>query len=505
MQYVLGIDVSTTGAKALLVDECGKVVASEVAEYPLSTPRPLWSEQDPEDWWTGAKLSISRALAHSGVTGKDVVGIGLTGQMHGLVCLDGHGRVLRPAILWNDQRTGPQCERITRLIGVQQLLAWTGNLALPGFTAPKVLWVREREPEVYARIRHILLPKDYIRYKLTGDFATDKAGAAGTLLLDIGKRDWSSQMLYALNIPREWLPPCHEGPDSTGITSEEAASTTGLAAGIPVVAGGGDQSAQAVGVGAVSPGTVALTLGTSGVVFAPTAEPSIEAQGRLHAFCHAVPSRWHLMGVMLSAAGALRWYHDALEPGSSYDDFLSPATRIPAGSEGLLFLPYLTGERTPHADPNARGAFVGLTVRHSRGHMIRSLLEGVAFGLRDSLELLRSAGVGGVEQIRISGGGARSPLWRQIIADVLNCQLVTVDVTEGAAHGAALLAGVGTGVWPDVDRACAEVVHVLEREDPDGSRAERYEELYPIYRDLYGALKSPHDALTAFDVEEADH
>lgn len=499
MTYVLGIDISTTGAKALLVDERGTVAASASTEYTLSTPRPLWSEQDPADWWDGIQTSIRLALKHANIDGSQIAGIGLTGQMHGLVLLDDQGNVLRPAMLWNDQRTGPQCEWITKQVGLEQLLAWTGNPALTGFTAPKIVWVREHEPHVYAQVKQILLPKDYIRFKLTDTYATDMAGAAGTLLLDITTRDWSPGMLEALDIPHDWLPPCHEGPQITGRISKAAAAATGLKADTPVVGGGGDQAAQAVGVGAVKPGIIALTLGTSGVVFSPTAEPIIEPNGLLHAFCHAVPGRWHMMGVMLSAAGALRWYHDITDPDASYDDFLAEAADVPAGCEGLAFLPYLTGERTPYPDPNARGAFVGMTVRHTQAHMKRAVLEGVAFGLRDSLELLRAGGVK-IEQIRASGGGTRSALWRQILADVMNCELVTVNTTEGAAYGAALLAGVGGGVWPDVDGACEATIRLTDHVTPQKEVAVQYEEMYRIYHNLYPALKPSFDALTAFDL-----
>ena len=385
------------------------------------------------------------------------MGIGLTGQMHGLVLLDANGSVLRPAILWNDQRTGAQCDEMTRLVGAQRLLSITGNPALTGFTAPKILWVRENEPAVFQRARHILLPKDYIRYLLTGEFAIDCAEASGTSLLDIKQRNWSQEILKVLEIPGDWLPKVFEGPQVTGTVSRRAAEITGLAVGTPVIGGGGDQAAQAVGVGAITPGIIALTLGTSGVVFAPTDQPFIEPQGRLHAMCHSAPpgsgSGWHLMGVMLSAAGSLRWFRDTLAPGTSYDDLLAPARAIPAGCEGLLFLPYLTGERTPYPDPLARGAFVGLTIRHNRDHMARSVLEGVAFGLRDSMELVRGAGLGAIRQVRVSGGGSRSPLWRQILADVMDCELVTVNVTEGASYGAALLAGVGAGHLADGRRS----------------------------------------------------
>jgi xylulokinase len=413
----------------------------------------------------------------------------MTGQMHGLVMLDGSGNVLRPAILWNDQRTAAQCDEIRARLGKSRLVQLTGNDALTGFTAPKILWVREHEPEVYARTAHILLPKDYIRYRLTGGYATDKAGAAGTLLMDIKTRDWSLEVLDALDIPAGWLPKTHEGPEVTGRISAEAAAATGLAAGTLVVGGGGDQAAQAVGVGAVEPGIVALTLGTSGVVFASTGEPFVEPEGRLHAFCHAVPGCWHLMGVMLSAAGSLRWYRDTVAPDMTFDALLAPAADVPPGSEGLLFLPYLTGERTPHPDPLARGAFVGLTVRHTRAHMTRAVLEGVAFGLRDSFELMRTVGLAELRQVRVSGGGAKSALWRQILANVLGVELVTVNTTEGAAYGAALLAGVGAGSWPDVDAACQATVRLTGSIEPQPGIAALYEKAYARYCQLYPALK----------------
>ncbi len=487
--YLLGIDVSTTGVKALLVDAGGQVLGSATTPLDLSTPRPLWSEQDPADWWQGAVVSVRQVLRVTGTQGDQVAAIGLTGQMHGLTLLDETGEVLRPAILWNDQRTGPQCDQIRERLGKARLIELTGNDALTGFTAPKILWVREHEPETYAKIRHVLLPKDYLRFKLSGAYATDRAGAAGTLLLDVKQRDWSAEVFQALDIPADWLPPTHEGPEVTGHVSVDAARATGLKAGTPLVAGGGDQAAQAVGVGAVEPGVIALTLGTSGVVFAPTPQPLIEPEGRLHAFCHAVPGRWHLMGVMLSAAGSLRWYRDTLAPGVDFDTLLAPAAQVPSGGEGLLFLPYLSGERTPHPDPLARGAFVGLTLRHTQAHLTRAVLEGVAFGLRDSFELIQSAGLTHIEQVRVSGGGAKSPLWRQILADVLDVELVTVNTTEGAAYGAALLAGVGAGVWPDVDAACRTCVRPAGSTGPRPAEVDRYEDYYGLYRQLYPALK----------------
>jgi xylulokinase len=487
--FYLGLDVSTTATKALLIDDRGAVVAVAASEYPFETPRPLWSEQDPALWQQGAQESIRAVLAASGVDPAQIAALGLTGQMHGLVLLDDAGSPLRPAILWNDQRTAAQCDEIRQRLGRERLIQITGNDALTGFTAPKVLWVRENEPEVYRRARHILLPKDYVRYCLTGDYAMDRADGAGTILMDLAGRRWSPEVLAALEIPPEWLPPLFEGPEITGRITPQAAAATGLIAGTPVVAGGGDQAAQAVGVGAVSEGVVALTLGTSGVVFATTEKPFIEVQGRLHAFCHSVPGRWHLMGVMLSAAGSLRWYRDTFTPGMSYDDLLAPAAAIPAGSDGLLFLPYLTGERTPYPDPLARGAFVGLTVRHTRAHITRSVLEGVAFGLRDSFDLLKSAGIASIRQVRVSGGGARSSLWRQILADVFEAELVTVNTTEGAAYGAALLAAVGVGRWANVDDACAQAIQVTGRVTPQADQAALYRRWHGEYRALYPALQ----------------
>ena len=494
MRYFIGIDSSTTATKALLLAETGKVVGVASSTYGYETPKPLWSEQRPELWWTATVASIQRVLAETAVPPQEVIGIGLTGQMHGLVLLDQNGDVLRPALLWNDQRTGAECDEIRAVIGKQRLIDITGNDALTGFTAPKILWVKNNEPEIYGRIAHILLPKDYVRLQLTGEYATDKAGGAGTQLFDVRQRNWSSEVVTKLGIDLAWLPPTFEGTAVTGHLTSAAAEATGLPAGIPVVGGGGDQAANAVGTGAVVDGVVALSLGTSGVVFASSDVPIVEPNGRLHAFCHAVPNKWHLMGVMLSAAGSLRWYRDALAPGVEFDDLLAPAADIPAGSEGLLFLPYLTGERTPHPDPLARGGFVGLTVRHKQPHLTRAVLEGVAFGLRDSLELMREAGLANITQIRASGGGLRSPLWRQILADVLQAEIVTVNTTEGAAYGAAILALVAAGVFDSVEAACAALVRVTGRTEPGGDTAV-YNQLYPIYRQLYPALKPSFDGL----------
>lgn len=486
MSYFLGIDTSTTATKALLVDAGGQVVSVASSEYTYETPRPLWAEQHPDLWWQGTVASVRQALAQAGIDPAEVKGVGLTGQMHGLVLLDEAG-VLRPAILWNDQRTAAECDEIRALVGRERLIQITGNDALTGFTAPKILWVKNHEPEIFHRVRHILLPKDYVRLRLTGTHATDKAGAAGTILFDLQRRDWSPEVVSALGIDPAWLPPTYEGPAVTGNLTHEAAEATGLRAGTPVVGGGGDQAAGAVGTGAVVEGVVSLSLGTSGVVFAAVDRPMVEPQGRLHAFCHALPDRWHLMGVMLSAAGSLRWYRDTVAPGAGFDALLAPAADVAPGSEGLIFLPYLTGERTPHPDPLARGAFVGLTVRHTLPHMTRALLEGVAFGLRDSFELMRATGLAGISQVRITGGGARSTLWCQILADVLGVELATVNTTEGAAYGAALLAATGAGAFATVEEACAATIQVTGSTTP-GPACAAYDELYPLYRELYPAL-----------------
>ena len=488
-KYLLGLDISTTGAKALLIDFNGKVIATAVSALQLSTPLPLWSEQNPADWWDGIAKSIRSVLDQSGAAGEEIVAIGLTGQMHGLVLLNASGEVLRPAILWNDQRTAQECDEIRECIGKERLIRITGNDALTGFTAPKLLWVHNHEPQLWSQITHILLPKDYIRYRLTEQFALDRAGGAGTLLFDLSQRSWSHEVVQALDIPESWLPSTFEGPQVTGTVSAEAAAITGLQPDIPVVAGAGDQAAQAVGVGAVEPGIVALTLGTSGVVFATTTSPVIEPQGRLHAFCHAVPDRWHLMGVMLSAAGSLQWYRDTLAPGIDFASLVDEAVEIPPGADGLFFLPYLTGERTPHPDPSARGAWIGLTVRHQRAHLTRALLEGVAFGIKDILELLQNSGQAEIRQVRISGGGARSTLWRQILADVLQTELITVATTEGAAYGAAILAGVGVGIWENVDEACKRTVEVRDVIEQKPKSAVVYNNAYAHYRELYPILK----------------
>lgn len=494
---LLGIDVSTTGVKALLIDDNGDIVASSTTALHLSTPKPLWSEQHPHDWWQAAITSIKQVLAETDAA--DIAAIGLTGQMHGLVLLDESGEVLRPAILWNDQRCGDQCDEIRANLGKERLIRISGNDALTGFTAPKILWVREREREVYDRARHVLLPKDYLRYKLTHEYAMDKADGSGTLLFDLERRDWSNETLSTLNIPAAWFPKTFEGPEVTGRVTREAAEATGLLEGTPVVAGGGDQAAGAVGVGAIRPGVLAVTLGTSGVVFAATESPLIEPEGRLHAFCHAVPGRWHLMGVMLTAAGSLQWYRDTFARDVSFADLVNEANDIAPGSDGLLFLPYLCGERTPHPDPLARGAWVGLTTRHTRAHLTRAVIEGISFGIRDVFSLIQKVGAGDVDQVRVSGGGAKSPMWRQILADILGSELVTVNTTEGAAYGAALLAGVAAGTWSNVDEACAQTIRVNDRVSPNAANTAHYEEIYRHYQSLYPTLRSLSHALSELE------
>jgi xylulokinase len=487
MASVLGIDISTTATKAVLIDEAGTVRGVGTTEYGYEVPQPLWSEQSPNLWWDGAIEAIRFVLASTGTRGSEVVAIGLTGQMHGLVLLDAANDILRPAILWNDQRTAAECDAIREAVGPERLIAITGNDALTGFTAPKLVWVRDHEPDVWRRVAHVLLPKDFVRLHLTGDHAIDKADGAGTILFDLAARDWSTVVVDALQIDRRWLPETFEGPAITGSVTAAAAEATGLRAGTPVVAGGGDQAANAVGLGAVEPGTPALSLGTSGVIFAPTDRRIVEPHGRVHAFCHAVPDRWHLMSVMLSAAGSLRWFRDTAAPGVGYADLTDAAGDIPAGSDGLWFLPYLSGERSPYPDPLARGAFVGLTVGHDRRHLTRAVLEGVAFGLRDGLDLMVEAGMPVPTRIRASGGGTASPVWCQILADVLEAEIATVATTEGAAYGAGVLAAVGAG-WHATAQTATDAwvrTSVLASPGPD---AAVYRERHAGYRALYPAL-----------------
>jgi xylulokinase len=498
MPHFIGIDVSTTASKALVIDETGNVIASQSYPHNLSTPRPLWSEQDPENWWEATSRALRDVVAKVGA--DNIAAIGLTGQMHGLTSLDEHGKPLRPAILWNDQRSGAQCEAITQKVGAEKLYQHIGSILLAGFTAPKIMWLRENEPDVYAKIKHVLLPKDYIRYRLSGAYVADVADGSGFGLMDISKRQWSDEMIAAFDIPREWLPQLCESPEVCAHVSEEAAAQTGLRVGTPIVGGAGDQPAQGVGSGIVEANQVSLTVGTSGVAFASTTEYLPEPQGRLHTFCHAIPGTWFYMGVMLSAAGGLRWLHDAVTPGASYDELNRHAAEVPRGSNGLLFAPYLTGERNPHPDPYARGAFVGLTLRHGVPHMVRSVMEGVAFGMRDNLELLRAQGVHPTAAV-ISGGAANSPIWRQLTTDIMGIPLYTVNTTEGAAFGAAILAAVGVNCFPDVPTACRQLVRKVDEVQPDPQGVAEYERLYPIFKNVYPSLKETFGALARFELQ----
>jgi xylulokinase len=473
VRVAVGLDVGTSGVKALAVTETGEVVASAEEEYPLHIPRAGWAEQDPEDWWRATERALERLGA------DDVAGIGLSGQMHGLVALDASDRVIRPAILWNDGRTAAECEEIEARVGFERLVELTGNRALTGFTAPKLLWLRRHEPDSYARIAHVLLPKDYVRLRLCGEHAIDVADASGTLLFDVARRRWSDEVVAALELDPAWLPPALESPEVSGRT----------AGGIPVAAGAGDQAAGALGVGVVQPGPLSIAMGTSGVVFTALDAYAHDPQARVHAFCHAVPGTWHAMGVMLSAAGSLRWLRDVAAAGTGFAELVAEAEPWEPGAEGLTFLPYLAGERTPHADPDARGAFTGLSLHHDRGALVRAVLEGVAFGLRDSLDLVAELGAR-AELGRVSGGGARSELWLRIVASVLELPLERVAVEEGAAYGAALLGGIAGGVWSDAREAVDACVRPRGTVEPVSAWIEPYREARERFRALYPAVRS---------------
>jgi len=496
--YFVGIDTSTTASKAIVIDTQGEVIATQSYPHDLSTPRPLWSEQNPDDWWHATSSALRDVMQQ--VNPTDVVAVGLTGQMHGLTTLDEQGEIVRPAILWNDQRSGPQCDEITEIVGKKQLYQIIGSMLLPGFTAPKIRWMKQNEPEQYQRIRHVLLPKDYIRYHLSGEFVTDVAGGSGFGIMDIAARTWSSEMLDAFEIPREWLPRIVESPEISAYVSKEAAKLTGLPAGIPIVGGAGDQPAGGVGSGIVQDGMVSLSIGTSGVAYASNEEYAPEPDGRLHTFCGPVPGTYFHMGVMLSAAGGLRWFHDEIGAGRSYEEINALVAEVPVGARGLLFAPYMTGERNPHPDPLARGAFVGLTLRHGIAEIARAVMEGVAFGMRDQLELLRAQGIHPTDAV-VSGGAAKSTVWRQMVTDIMGIPLYTVNTTEGGAFGAAILAAVGANAYESVPAATQAMIRRVDETQPDDAAHERYEQLYPAYRELYPALKSSFHALAAFEGE----
>lgn len=495
----LGIDIGTSGTKSLAIDSAGKVLASATAEYPCEYPRPGWSEQDPDLWWAATIATIHEVMDRASLKPSDIKGVGLSGQMHGSVFLDADGRVIRPALLWNDQRTAAQCEEIERRAGGREaLIRLVGNPALTGYTAPKILWVREQEPENWDRVRHVLLPKDYIRYRLTGTYATEVSDASGTLLLDVANRRWSRELLAKLDLDASWFPECRESQEVSAQVSECGASATGLARGTPVVGGAGDQPAGAVGNGIVRSGIVSASMGTSGVVFAFAEEPGFDPLGRLQRFCHAVPNAWCAFGVVLSAGGSLRWLRDevalmetaaaparGLDP---YDVISEEAEAAPPGCEGLFFLPYLTGERTPHFDPLARGGWIGLTIRHGRESLFRSVIEGATFAMRDSLELIREMGVN-PREIRLSGGGARGRLWRQIQADIYGQDVCTINTSEGPAFGVALLAQVGIGAFGSVAEACDATIQVSEITRCQEADRLTYDRAYSVYGKLYGDLR----------------
>lgn len=501
-QFVMGIDIGTSGCKTLLIDEQGDIVTRALEEYPLSTPHSGWSEQDPEHWWRAVKVTIRRVLEGFDSL-DDIKVIGLSGQMHGLVALDGDGRVLRPCILWNDQRTGKQCQEIhDKAGGVDGLLKFTNNRMLPGYTGGKILWVRENEPHIYEHISMILNPKDYVRYRLTGEYATEVSDASGTGLFNVREREWSYGLLELLDISKEWLPRCHESPEVSGSVMKSVASELGLPVELPVAGGGGDAVVQTTGTGLVDAGILGTTIGTAGIVAMALDCCYDNPEGKLQVFCNNMPNKWHTMGVTLAAGGSLRWLRDVLGGAEKevsrwtgedvYDILGREASKAEPGSEGLLFLPYLIGERCPHADPRARGAFVGLTLRHNRCHIVRSVFEGVIFSLRDVAELIREMGAP-IQQIRTSGGGALSELWRQIHADVFDSEVLTVSGSaEGGAYGAALVAGAGVGVWPSVEEA-VRVVRVETKNPPVIKHREIYDRLFPVYRDLYSALKESFD------------
>jgi xylulokinase len=483
----LGLDIGTGGSRALVVDADGRIVAGvTVAHEEIVMHRPMWAEQRPENWWDAASLAVQGALKQAGVSGADIKGVGLSGQMHGLTMLDKDDQVIRPALIWCDQRSQKQVDWINQTVGRERVVECTANPVLTGFTLPKLLWVRDNEPALFERLRKMLLPKDYVRFRLTGDFATEVSDASGTSLFNVVERRWSTELVSALGLDASILPQVYESPEVTGRVSEIAAAATGLKAGTPVVGGGGDQAASAVGNGVVEPGFVSCTLGTSGVVFAHMERVAYDPAGRVHTFCHAVPGKWHVMGVTQGAGLSLQWFRRELAPGVEYDALMTEAAESPAGAQGLYWLPYLMGERTPHLDAAARGGWIGLTARHKRADLIRSLIEGVCYSQRDCLDIIEELGCA-VSSVRASGGGAKSPFWRQVLADVLGKRVVTLETQEGSAFGAALLAMTGTGAFGSVPEACRSVVREVSAVEP--SEGPLYRDGHAVYQGLYPALK----------------
>ena len=497
--YWLGIDVGTGGSRALLVDAKGSVQHSFIAAHEeMRMLRPLWAEQDPRDWWRASQLAIEGVLAQAGVSGTAIRGIGLTGQMHGLVMLDAKNEVIRPALIWCDQRSQAQVDAINAKLSPNAIVNWIANPVLTGFTLPKLLWTRDHEPQSFDSLRKILLPKDYLRFKLTGEFATDVSDASGTALFDVAHRRWSSEMISGLGLEPRLLPHAFESSEITGHVSPQAAALTGLASGTAVVAGAGDQAASAIGNGIVEPGAVSCTIGTSGVVFAFLEKPAYDPAGRVHTFCHAIPNTWHVMGVTQGAGLSLQWFRNQLAPGSEYDELTANATQSPAGAQGLFWLPYLMGERTPHLDANARGAWVGLTAKHQRSDLIRAILEGVCYSQKDGMEII--AGLGArPSRVRLSGGGAKSSFWHQLFSDIFDMRTATLATQEGSAYGAALLATVGTGEYASAVDVCRAAVHEVAAKDPDEASARSYQQRYQVYRSLYPALKSAFRAIGDLD------
>jgi xylulokinase len=485
----MGIDIGTGGTRALLVDERGAVRAAFTAPHEeMRMERPLWAEQRPENWWDAARDAIRGVLAQAGFSGENVRGIGLSGQMHGLVILDDADRVIRPALIWCDQRSQEQVDAVNQALGKERILELIANPVLTGFTLPKLLWVRDHEPQHFDRVRRMLLPKDYVRFRLTGDYATEVSDASGTALFDVARRRWSSEMVEALELDASILPTCHESSDVTGKISAAAAQDTGLRAGTPVVGGGGDQASSAVGNGIVEPGSVSCTLGTSGVVFAQMEKVAYDPMGRVHTFCHAVRDKWHVMGVTQGAGLSLQWFRNQVAPGIEYDALLAEAGLAPAGCQGLFWLPYLMGERTPHLDATARGGWIGLTASHQRADLVRAVIEGVSYSQRDCLDIIEELGVQ-VNSVRSSGGGARNPFWRQLLADILNKRVATLETQEGSAYGAALLALAGTGQYDSVPEVCRVVIRETESVAPRRAESAFYQRGHQIYRALYPALK----------------
>lgn len=506
MSYFLGIDVGTSGTKTLVMDAGGKILAEATQNYPLHSPRPLWTEQDPEDWWKATVATVRAVVKKAKLKGAAVKAIGLSGQMHGSVFLDKKNQVIRPALLWNDQRTAAECDEIeTRAGGRKKLIQMVANPALTGFTAPKILWLRNKEPKNFDRLKKVLLPKDDVRRRMTGEFATDVSDASGMLLLDVRERNWSKKLLSVLQLDEALLAKCYESEEVTGNLTKEAAAQLGLSTSCVVVGGAGDCAANAVGTGVVKTGVLSTSIGTSGIMFVHSDEVQIDPLGRLHTFCHAVHGKWHMMGVSLTGGGALQWFTEkvcadlfAKNKKGAFDTLTKEAAAVPTGSEGLFFLPYLAGERTPHADPHARGCFIGLTLKHTRGHLARSVMEGVGYAMRDSLAIIKSLGVP-VTEIVASGGGSKSQLWRQIQADVFGQDVVTINAEQGPAYGVALLAAVGAGAFKNIEQACDATIFPVKTTKLDKTAAKVYDRGFPLYQQLYRSLKKDFAAISGLE------